>query len=651
MHFPTKGQIIPALAHAILFAATLLSIQSSASLGQTLPQPCPEGLYRDLSSDPAECRYLDFPQFGAQISIPETTTTLTTAQCNRETLNTALQERSASGGGRVLLPACSIEIRIPITVPNNVELRGAGIGKTILYAHVDNIEKLLTTKRRTNIRLADMTLDGYDRPQHNLEIRYSSNVLVEGLEIKRAAGSGIAFYQSRNITIRNNFIHDIDLRGANHGIGSKDCYPDLGDTDNVKCEYRLRSQAESDHNKQPDCTTSYCPCTMTDLGEGPGYCFGYGSLYTQNYIVHSNLFQKVTNEYCTAIHARNGELAGNLCETSGHGSKMPDAWDVHVHNNLFRNNRGWGIHIYGPVKGIHPRRVSLYANFFDGNGDVPVRAEGPERLYVINNRYRNNCAISTGGYCAPGDDYIVNTYEKFADGSTRSPDTYICGGFTEEDVLHSDGKFGPTSPGYAESGRCYSALPVELIAFSATERDQDVELTWTTATETSNSGFEVEHSAVEVFGEDRWSPWQPAGFLVGAGTTTDERSYRLRLTDPGPGVHRYRLRQIDFDGRASVSPAVEVTVDVPDGFRLGAFYPNPFNPTSSTTITVSESQPVRVEVFDASGRLVGILFDEMVAAHRPTRIAFEGMALPSGAYVVRATGRRHVMSSLVTLVK
>ena len=37
-----------------------------------------------------------------------------------------------------------------------------------------------------------------------------------------------------------------------------------------------------------------------------------------------------------------------------------------------------------------------------------------------------------------------------------------------------------------------SSIPVELTSFTATVNDNDVELTWSTATETNNQGFEIE---------------------------------------------------------------------------------------------------------------------------------------------------------------
>ena len=66
--------------------------------------------------------------------------------------------------------------------------------------------------------------------------------------------------------------------------------------------------------------------------------------------------------------------------------------------------------------------------------------------------------------------------------------------------------------------------PVELISFTALTKDNNVTLSWETATEKNNSGFEIQRSAAT----DRKSEkrnWQKIGFIEGQGTTTKENDY------------------------------------------------------------------------------------------------------------------------------
>lgn len=188
-------------------------------------------------------------------------------------------------------------------------------------------------------------------------------------------------------------------------------------------------------------------------------------------------------------------------------------------------------------------------------------------------------------------------------------------------------------------------LPVELVRFDAAVDGTDAVLTWETASETNNAGFEVEHAA----GAD--AAFVRSGYVDGAGTTTAARAYAFRLAGLAPGVHRFRLKQVDFDGTFSYSPEVEVTVAVPGAYVLSPAYPNPFNPQTQFTLTVAQGQHVRVEVFDALGRQVALLHDGPMAEGAAQTFTFEAGALPSGVYLYRAVGETFVATRRAMLLK
>ena len=93
------------------------------------------------------------------------------------------------------------------------------------------------------------------------------------------------------------------------------------------------------------------------------------------------------------------------------------------------------------------------------------------------------------------------------------------------------------------------------------------------------------------------------------------------------------------------------TEALPEGYRLGAAYPNPFNPTTTLTLEVAEAQRVLAEAFDVLGRRVAVLFDGPVASGTPQRLTFDAADLPSGAYVVRVEGETFRATRRVTLAR
>jgi hypothetical protein len=186
-------------------------------------------------------------------------------------------------------------------------------------------------------------------------------------------------------------------------------------------------------------------------------------------------------------------------------------------------------------------------------------------------------------------------------------------------------------------------LPVELALFDALADGEGVTLRWQTASETNNAGFEVQHRQTGSF--------QRIDFIEGAGTTVDSQHYHYSVRTLAPGQHIFRLKQIDFDGTFHYSPEVAVSVEIPGAFHLSEAYPNPFNPTTTFTLTVAQQQRVRVEAFDALGRRVALLYQGVLQAQQTETIRFGASGLTGGVYLIRATGEAFSTTRRVTLLK
>ena len=103
---------------------------------------------------------------------------------------------------------------------------------------------------------------------------------------------------------------------------------------------------------------------------------------------------------------------------------------------------------------------------------------------------------------------------------------------------------------------------------------------------------------------------------------------------------------------APLQPAVEPGPDGhPGTHNLSAVYPNPFNPQANFTLQVAEQQSVRVSVYDALGREVATLFNGTLGAGPEHAFTINGAGLPSGVYLVRATGEQFTDGLSVTLLK
>ena len=84
---------------------------------------------------------------------------------------------------------------------------------------------------------------------------------------------------------------------------------------------------------------------------------------------------------------------------------------------------------------------------------------------------------------------------------------------------------------------------------------------------------------------------------------------------------------------------------------LSAPSPNPARRTLRAELTVRDAGAVRVEVFDALGRRLRVLHDEVVAAGARVPLVLDAAPLPAGVYTVRATAGDASAVRRVTVVR
>ncbi len=90
----------------------------------------------------------------------------------------------------------------------------------------------------------------------------------------------------------------------------------------------------------------------------------------------------------------------------------------------------------------------------------------------------------------------------------------------------------------------------------------------------------------------------------------------------------------------------------PSVFTLEGTFPNPFNPTTVIRFDLPVASKVRLDVFDVSGRRVGVdLASTRVYSPGAHEITFDGSGLPSGVYIYRLTAGEYTASGKMVLMK
>ncbi|MCU0405535.1 MAG: T9SS type A sorting domain-containing protein [Ignavibacteriaceae bacterium] len=186
-------------------------------------------------------------------------------------------------------------------------------------------------------------------------------------------------------------------------------------------------------------------------------------------------------------------------------------------------------------------------------------------------------------------------------------------------------------------------VPVELISFNASIVKDAVELSWMTATETNNQGFEIERMSIN--GE-----FEQVGFVEGYGTTTEPQAYSFIDSKLETGSYTYRLKQIDFDGSFEYSNEIKAEVEIPLAYSLEQNYPNPFNPSTKISYSIPADGYVKLAVYNLLGEEVATIVNSFQKADR-YEVNFNASGLSSGVYVYKIESANYTSSRKLVLMK
>ena len=128
----------------------------------------------------------------------------------------------------------------------------------------------------------------------------------------------------------------------------------------------------------------------------------------------------------------------------------------------------------------------------------------------------------------------------------------------------------------------------------------------------------------------------------------------LNAVLPGPHREWDPITPLDCARRGGKTLAEHVVheeiAELPLETRIEGNYPNPFNPTTSVSYSLSVAQPVRISVHNALGREVRVLVDreEVEGQHQ---VRFDATGLPSGVYFVRMNTESNTFTHKMLLLK
>ncbi|MCB9255517.1 MAG: T9SS type A sorting domain-containing protein [Chitinophagales bacterium] len=177
-------------------------------------------------------------------------------------------------------------------------------------------------------------------------------------------------------------------------------------------------------------------------------------------------------------------------------------------------------------------------------------------------------------------------------------------------------------------------LPVELLSFEAKAVDNSyINLSWSTATEINNEGFEVLRSTNGV-------DFEKVAWIAGNGNSTEELSYTWNDYEVTRGmVYYYQLKQVDYDGQYEYFDIVSAKLEASASVTIiGDLIPNPSkeNGIVRTTIRSGMEEEVQVSVYNHIGMKVSEEKYPLREGSNTIDIAIENLA--SGTYFIYFEG-------------
>lgn len=268
----------------------------------------------------------------------------------------------------------------------------------------------------------------------------------------------------------------------------------------------------------------------------------------------------------------------------------------------------------------------LAAGYYISDKTFFVSSDNPSATYDITLYYSKAEVAVWGGSASDLNIIKSSTPIATADASTCTINETIThntfGPAAIPDAYHSyKGTFTGFS-GFALTNATQSLLPVEWLDFSAKLDGEMVLLSWATASEQDNRGFDVERSRDGV-------KFEKIGFVQGRGTIEQPQPYHFtdaEALQTNLPVLYYRLKQLDNDGAYSYSKIVPV--NLPRSAVTWLMQPNP---ALNEVWLIRDDCPdctADISVSDATSRIV---LRQQVSGNSAV-LSLDG--LPKGVFVV-----------------
>ena len=190
---------------------------------------------------------------------------------------------------------------------------------------------------------------------------------------------------------------------------------------------------------------------------------------------------------------------------------------------------------------------------------------------------------------------------------------------------------------------CTVILSADILNFDVQHAGPGTgKLTWQTASEVLNVGFDIEHRYES-------GDFEKVGFVEGYGTTDQLQHYDFIQHNLAPGTHYFRLRQLDENGVESFSDVRTLEIRPEESTSI---FPTVWNDqTEVVTLYSPEPDVVSLELIAMTGQVVQRVYEGEIDGDAFTEIPLRIEDLASGRYWLQVKGRNTQFGERILLTR
>ena len=174
-----------------------------------------------------------------------------------------------------------------------------------------------------------------------------------------------------------------------------------------------------------------------------------------------------------------------------------------------------------------------------------------------------------------------------------------------------------------------TTLPVNLTTFTGVKNGSTNKLSWTTADEKNNKGFELQRSA----DGEKFSTIEFISSKGNNGNSVGTLEYEFIDAKPFKVVSYYRLKQVDFDGKSTLSKVVVIKDGRMMNFEISDIYPNPAKEKVNIVVSSFAERKANFIITDLTGKVV--LQQNQQIMNGENNIQLNVNSLTAGSYILK----------------